>query len=150
LSAASHFDHKYQKVRKWAADKFEAGDNLVLLLNNDEPWITRLVAMRNAIEHPRTEPRAPLTVRNFSMCNATPPWEVAEPSWCLTAEPAASIAPEMDIFADNLLTLYEDIVVDSLMRRRDGFPIQIVEIPEAERVKGFPIRLRVTFPIQIG
>src|ERR1035437_3617587 len=43
---------RYDKVHKWAEVKFGSNDVFSKMLADDLPWIKRLIAMRNAIEHP--------------------------------------------------------------------------------------------------
>jgi hypothetical protein len=49
----------------------------------------------------------------------------------------------MDIIANNLLTLYEDLLIDCLLRRQGDGPFCIVEIPDADRDPTCPYRLTV-------
>jgi hypothetical protein len=56
----------------------------------------------------------------------------------------------MNTFAENLLTFYEDLVVDGLLRRKGDLPLGIVEIPEVDRKIEFPMRLRVAWLGDLG
>lgn len=142
LYGSPAFDHKYQKIRKWAEATLGSEDPFVQVLESDGGWIDRIINMRNAIEHP-TDPHAPLSVRNFQVLNKTPPWEVAEPTWFLKGEHPTAIAADLDAIADNLLTLFEDILTDGLLRLGPAGPFTIVEIPAANREPKCPMRLSV-------
>lgn len=141
------FNHKYQKVRAWAATTFGTDDAFVKALCVDAPWIERVINMRNAVEHP-ADPHAPLTIRNFILRGAGPPWVVDEPSWSMKGEQPSFLLQDMSWIANNLLTFFEDILIDGL-HRQSQFPLTIVEIPEAERDPACPIRLRATIPIKL-
>lgn len=140
------FNHKYQKVRAWAEAKFGSDDVLVKTLHSDAPWIERVINMRNAVEHP-TDQHAPLTIRNFVLMSAGPPWVVADPSWFMKGEQPSLMLQDMEWIATNLLTFFEDILIDGL-HRHSAFPLTVVEIAEAERDPGCPIRLRATIEIR--
>ena len=135
------FSHDYRKIHRWAAQEFGKDDQLTKLLASDCPWIDRVVKMRNVVEHPDNNPDAPLTIHNFRILNDAPPWNVAEPAWFMKDQAAAAIADEMDTVADNLLTLYEDLLIDCLLRRQGDGPFHVVEVPEADRDPDCPYRL---------
>jgi hypothetical protein len=137
------FSHDYRKIRRWAAQEFGEEDQLTKLLDTDCPWIDRVVKMRNVVEHPDNNPDAPLTIHNFRILNGAPPWKVVEPVWFMKDRTAAAIADDMDTIANNLLTLYEDLLIDCLLRRQGDGPFCIVEIPEADRDPDCPYRLTV-------
>ena len=61
---------------------------------------------------------------------------------------ATLILQDMEWIANNLLTFFEDILVDGLLRHSQ-FPLTITEIPEAERDPGCPVRLRATIEIKL-
>jgi len=43
---------RFDRVLKWANKEFGAGDPLTKTLEDDNPWIKKIVSMRNAVEHP--------------------------------------------------------------------------------------------------
>jgi hypothetical protein len=140
------FNHKYQQVRAWAESTFGVEDQLVKALHADAAWIERVINMRNAIEHP-TDPHAPLTIRNFTLRSAGPPWKVDPPSWFMNGDTPTWMLQDMEWIATNLLTFFEDILIDG-MHRHSMFPLTISEIPETERDAACPIRLRATIEIK--
>jgi len=135
------FDHRYQRITVWAAEAFGADDPLVRLLAEDAPWIERVIGMRNAVDHPGSSDGT-LVVENFRIIDSVPP-VISEPSWHRDAEAPVPIADDIEAIQHNLLTLYEDILVDLLLRTAPNVPFSIYEIPEAERDPAKPIRLRV-------
>jgi hypothetical protein len=103
--------------------------------------------MRNAIEHPNS-PHAPLTIRNFILRSAGVPWVVDDPSWFMKGEQPSPLLQDMQLIASNILTFFEDILIDGL-RRHSRFPLTIFEIPETERDPACPIRLRATIALNL-
>lgn len=134
------FDHRFHKIREWLEATYGPGDHLLAVLASDSAWIERVIAMRNAVDHPGTP--STLHVDNFRLLAATPP-QVAEPMWRLDDGPSTPIAGDMMIVTDNLLTLFEDVLTDGLLRLQPNGPFVIYEVPEAERDPAMPIRLRV-------
>lgn len=136
------FDHRFQRIRKWIAKKFGTDDPLHHLLIQDAPWIERIVGMRNAVEHPGGRDGT-LSVEDFKLVNDGPPWQVREPVWYRNGEEPVPVAKEIEAWNHNLLTLFEDLVCDGLVRLAPDAPIVIYEIPEADRDPTMPIRYRV-------
>jgi hypothetical protein len=136
------FDHRFQHIRTWVAEKFGADDRLHELLSQDAGWIERLVAMRNAVEHPGGRDGT-LIVQDFKLLAGGPPWQVREPVWYREGEEPVPVALEMETWNHNLLTLFEDLVCDGLERLTPDSPFVIYEIPEADRDPAMPIRYRV-------
>jgi hypothetical protein len=136
------FDHRYQRITAWAAETFGANDRLVRLLAENASSIKRVIDMRNAVDHPGSGDGT-LFVENFRVIASAPRLVIAEPSWYRDAEAPVPIADDMKVIQHNLLTLYEDILVDLLLRTAPNGPLVIYEIPEADRDPSRPVRLRV-------
>ena len=136
------FGHRYHKAQQWATDTFGADDGLSRLLAEDSAWINQLLDMRNEVEHPKP-PHGPLIIKNFELVGQRDTLQVLQPVWHLRTAPAAYIATDMRVLADNLLTFFEDLLTDGLIRSAPGAPFSIREIPLADRNPEFPIRLRV-------
>ena len=136
-----NFNHKFQKIRQWAESTYGADDALTKSLNADAAWIERVIGMRNAVDHPGSGDGT-LFVEDFKVVRVNP-LGVTEPSWWRDAESASPIADEMSVIMDNLLTLFEEFVVDGLMRLFPDGPLVIYEVPEAERDPKMPVRFRV-------
>ncbi len=136
-----NFDHKFQRVREWLQEAFGAQDQLLATLTADAPWIEQILNMRNAVDHPGTP--SILRVENFKLIALPPRPEVTEPTWRLDDGAKTPIANDMPILIDNLLTLFEGILTDGLMRLQPNGPFVICEVPEGERDPAMPIRLRV-------
>lgn len=135
------FDHKFHKIREWLEATYGAADPLLVALASDTPWIEQILNMRNAVDHPSTP--SVLHVENFTLTSVQPQPQVAEPTWRLDDGARTAIANDMPVLIDNLLTLFEDILTDGLMRLQPNGPFVIHEVPEAERDPANPIRFRV-------
>ncbi len=136
------FDHRYQRITAWAAKTFGPHDRLVRLLGEDGSWIERVIGMRNAADHPGSGDGT-LFVENFRIIALDPRRVIAEPSWYRGTEDPVPIADDMKAIQHNLLTLYEDILVDLLLRTAPNGPLVIYEIPEVDLDPLRPVRLRV-------
>jgi hypothetical protein len=77
----AHFD----KVLKWAEQKFGSEDPLSKMLAGDHVWIARIVKMRNAVEHPDHNSNI-LHIENFSPIENGMTVFVVEPVWHLNSE----------------------------------------------------------------
>ena len=132
------FDHRFQKVRAWLQASHGDKDPILLMLLEDAPWIERVINMRNAAEHPKKS-GVPLVVKNFRATQAEP-LVIASPAWAYGNEPLADILNDMDSTIDHTLTLYEDVLVDGILRIARDSVVTIAEIPVAERDAEMPIR----------
>lgn len=137
-----NFDHRFQRIRAWATETYGPDDPLTAQLGADAQWIERVIGMRNAVDHPGSGDGT-LTVDNFRLLEPGPPLNIGVPSWQRDNEAPVSIAEDMQVIMDDLLTLYEDILIDGLERSRPDGPFVIYEVPEGERDAAQPIRFRV-------
>jgi hypothetical protein len=135
------FGVKYHKAREWAAEVQGAESPLARMLADDATWISQLIKFRNAVEHPSTEPGGALRVSDFSLREIAGQLLVLEPTWS-QGEHTGPIVHEMETFQQNLLTLFEDMLVVFLLAAES--PFTIYEVPEAERDPMMPKRLGVT------
>jgi len=145
LFAALHderFDHRYHKARSWSAREFGPDAPLTQLLDDDAGWIKRVLALRNAVEHPNT---ARLHVRDFHLAIEDGRKVVAPPVWRVGDEQAVSIAEDMQAIEHNLLTFYEELLCALLETRPHPLSPVICEIPDEERDPAMPMRYRVVF-----
>lgn len=135
------FDHKFHKIREWLEATYGSDDQLLATLKTDAYWIEQILNMRNAVDHPGTP--SVLNIDNFKLVALRPTPEVDEPRWRLDDSDASPIAHDMPVLIDNLLTLFEDVLVDCLLRVQPDGPLVIYEVPEDQRDPNMPIRLRV-------
>lgn len=134
---------RYDEIRKWATATFGADSPLAKLLADDEPWIKRLVDMRNAIEHLESK-MGPLHISNFEVFEDRTSKRrlFREPVWFMNGEQPSSIVIDMKTTLHNLLGLSEDILVVAYVQSNPDSALQFAEIPEAERDPKCPIRIR--------
>ena len=136
---------RFDKILKWSESYFGEENELSRLLKEDHRlWIQKVVAMRNAIEHPGGY-SGYLHIHNFELLpedHSEYP-KVIEPTWHLNDEPAVSIAKDLLTNTDNLLTFCEDMLVVCMVNKGTPSMLRIVEIPESERNNSAPIRLRM-------
>jgi len=141
-----HFGHKYHKICKWADEQFGTTDQFTVALYSWQPFVAKVVQMRNCIDHPKTEPGAPLVVKDFSL-EKTSSGELVliEPSCALTGEDLWPILHVFDSCIDAIIRLGENVLVGLLKKRKQKLPVQVEEIPEGERDPKNPKRFRIIF-----
>ena len=141
------FKHRFDKAREWLEATYGPKDQLLVALKADASWIEQILNMRTAVDDPGTP--SVLNLDNFKLVAISPP-EVAPPTWRLDEGGRAAIVNDMPVLVDNLLTLFEDILADGLLRLQPTGPFVIHEVPEEERDPDMPIRLRIGLakPIQ--
>lgn len=139
----SSFDAcRYDLILKWAEKKFGISSNLTNLLTGDQEWISKIVKMRNAVEHPGGHSGL-LHIHNFQFVQQSNSKNaLLVPTWHLNDEKPSSISKDMQTNISNILDFTEDVLVVSLDYFKNNFPIIIAEIPETERDPNFPMRLK--------
>lgn len=140
----AHFD----KVLKWAKNNYGNEDEFVRMLGKDHKWIMRIVEMRNAIEHPGGRSGF-LNIDNFTSIENEQKILVIEPRWSLNDDKKISIIQEMEVMVSDLLTFCEDTFVLNIERFKKPFPINIVEVPDAERDPVCPVRFKIVIDNKI-
>ncbi len=134
---------RYDKVIKWARDKFGENDSITNFLRSDhDMWIHKLVKMRNAIEHPGGF-SGNLSINNFEIITENNKSKISEPAWKLNDENESTIRHDLSIFINNILELVEDIVISSLEKTGKPEMLTIIEIPEEQRREEAPIRFKM-------
>ena len=139
------WDPKGQKseVVKWAEDTFGSDHETTNMLASEADWISELARKRNAVEHPGGK-SGTLRVKNFERL---PGGGIRPPVWARDYDDegqATDIYKDISVLMDNMLTVAEDFLVDAI-RANPSFPmILIAMIPEQDRDKSCPVRLRPT------
>lgn len=136
------FSHRFDKILAWSKREFPANDQFVECIAHYEPWVTRIVNMRNAVDHPADRPFGKLEVCNFTLAASNDGVELIDPTWCLQGEDASSMVEDMPAIVDTILCASEDLLSVCLLKNRGAFPLRIGEIPKAERDPACPKRLR--------
>jgi hypothetical protein len=135
---------RYDKIYRWAEEEFGKDSDLARITRQDHDlWIRKLVAMRNAVEHPGGH-SGHLHIHNFELVpdNHLKFPALNPPSWHLNDEPKAPIAESLLVAVSNILELCEDMLVICI--NMSGLPeiIAFAEIPDEERNPDCPVRLR--------
>jgi len=139
------FDHRFQKIRSWLHGLYGDEDALLLMLVGDSAWIERIINMRNVVEHPN-DPAGPSVVMNFHVIRHEP-LTIASPTWALGTSEPTEILEDMAGIIESILMLYEDVLVDGILRLHPQSPFTITEIPEHDRNSSMPIRLVPTLKV---
>ncbi|MBE2179435.1 MAG: hypothetical protein IAE97_03095 [Chthoniobacterales bacterium] len=134
---------RYGEIVSWAKGKFGDDSPLALMLDNDfRGWISPLVRMRNAVEHPGGH-SGTLHIHDFRAVESDGVIILSEPTWHLNEDTPAPLASGMQVFNSNMLTFFEE----SLLLCLETFPkppfIRLIEIPEHERRPECPCRFEM-------
>jgi hypothetical protein len=131
---------------KWAK-RFGGANSLVTMVLADQKWITELVRSRNAVEHPG-ELSGTLTIQNIR-AHPKEAGSYISPTWQRTGNAESDLLKDMDCGLDNLLTFGEDLLVEIIRLGELGKMIAFYQIPEAERNRDCPVRIRVDLSPEI-
>src|SRR5258708_27220202 len=140
-------DHKFHKFAAWAERQFGQNDMMTQAVRSWEPWVKRIVDMRNAVDHPSDEPGGKkLNTQNFSLTGTRDAPDLGEPTWGLVGEPESPLLSDMTTIIERIIELGEDILAGLFYKLKHNFPLVIYEIPVEQRNPSCPIRLRVALP----
>jgi hypothetical protein len=137
------FGHKYHKLLTWAETKFGTLDDFATLVGSWEPYVKRIVEMRNAVDHPSEAPGGRLTTTNFCIMHGASCPELVDPSWGLTGEPLRPILTDFDAIIENTIVLGENVLVRLFYKLKGNAPFEIRDIPIRQRDPKNPRRLTV-------
>jgi hypothetical protein len=136
---------KYDEIIKWCGERFGQDHHLAqLLLADQEEWIRELIYKRNAAEHPGGR-SGHLHIHNFEFDEATRNFYV--PAWQRNDEQRRPIAQNLTTYVDNMITFCEDLLVVSMKTVGIMPAVDFAIIPEAERTKDRPHRVRVVLAV---
>lgn len=135
---------RYDKIIEWANSEFGEDSELVGILKQDhEVWIKKLVAMRNAVEHPGGY-SGHLHIHNISLVSPDhPQYPILEaPRWNLNNEAEEPLVESLLTATSNMLEFSEEVL--AICITMSGLPdmVGFAEIPEDKRDPSCPIRLR--------
>lgn len=136
-------DHRFHSFAAWAEGQFGNTDMLTQTIRAREPWVKSIVTMRNAVDHPANKAGGRLMVHNFRLAETHDNPVLAEPMWGLSGGPESSICSDMEAVIERCIELGEEILVCLFYKFKPNFPMVIYEIPEEQRDRSFPKRLRV-------
>jgi len=126
---------------KWATATFGQDDSLTQMLRTEQPWVGSLIRMRNAVEHPAGL-SGTLIINNIRSRTGERARYIP-PTWKITGGPEGPILEEMGIGLDNMLTLGEDLLVETVRHKPVSEHVDFYEIPIEERRPECPTRIQI-------
>jgi hypothetical protein len=129
------------KVVKWAVKTVGKDDRLAQRLKSQQAWMSEVIGMRNAVEHPGGYSGS-LVVHNIRRHPARRGAFIS-PTWRRVAGREADIGSDMDSILANLLTVAEDLLAEMVTHRPCSPHIAVYEIPIQDRNPQSPVRLRI-------
>lgn len=142
------FAHKFHQYAKWAEERFGGDDTFTTSVKGAVPFVKRIVQMRNAVDHPRSEPGAPMVYANFDIESDDGQLVLVAPRWSLTGEALRPMLADFDGIIESIITLSEQVLINLFEKFRMAPMLVIAEIPLDQRREENPIRLVVTAAIQ--
>jgi hypothetical protein len=138
------YGHRFDLLAKWSATNLGEEHEFTWLVRNCEPWVARIVRMRNAVDHPKDGPGNALHVLNFALHAGPNGLQVFPPGWHLTGEEPADLLNQMSSIIDGVIEVQEDLLAGLFGMLRCAPNLVLYEKPEAERDPACPKRLFVT------
>lgn len=138
------FGHKYNQYAVWAKEKFGTADTFTTSVEGAVPFVKRIVQMRNAVDHPRSEPGAPMVYANFDIELVDGKPQLVAPGWSLSGETLRPMLGDFDRVIESIIALGEQILINLFEKFRMAPMIVLAEIPVEKRRADNPIRLMVT------
>lgn len=135
--------HKYKAFSTWAEKQFGTTDDFTVIVQTWEPFVKHIGRMRNAVDHPFTEPGAPLRTVNFDITPDDGALHLVDPAWGLTGEALQPMLPDFDRIIENTIVLGENILARLFYKLRSTALVEIHEIPADQRDPSCPRRLIV-------
>ncbi|WP_422941125.1 hypothetical protein [Undibacterium sp. TJN19] len=139
------FNHVFQKFAKWALDQFGPNDQFTISIQGTQSFVAHIVNMRNAVDHPDTEPGAPLIYTNFRLHEVESKPVLVDPSWSLTGGTITPLLSSFDNIIESLICLGECVLTNLFYKFRRDNNLAIAHIPYEKREPDNPQALYVTF-----
>lgn len=139
------FSHKYHNFSAWTKTKFGVSDEFATVVESWEPYVKRIVEMRNAVDHPSESPGGRLVTTNFDIKHGATGTELVDPNWGLTGEPLRPVLTDFEAIIEKTIVLGENVLVRLFYKLNGNAPFEIREIPIHQRDPANPRRLTVGF-----
>lgn len=140
------FGHRLNQMEKWCIKRYGKKHSLVEFSSSWQPMVKMLLAMRDAVEHPKPGARGRLHIRNFYVHLYAGEANIQIPSWWLEGEKPTAMHIDMLAYIDAILELHESLV-GILFEMFKVMPLlMLVEVPNEQRTPSNPARFRVAIP----
>jgi hypothetical protein len=142
LKDASDFayvkDKKHSTAEQWAVKTFGRDSRITQVITGAASWISELVRMRNAVEHPNGYSGS-LTIQNFGF---TPGRDFPQrPTWFRTGRSPTEVVADMTVLCFLMLEFGENLIAMIAESNFIAPVFTIGEIPEENRNPDVPMRL---------
>jgi hypothetical protein len=127
-----------EKAVGWAKRNFGDSDRLTNFLRESQSLVSRVIRMRNAVEHPGGTRAACLYIENFKLVGNA----VQRPTWYLNGDAPLEVITDVGNLCEGMLIYAEELLALFIEKHLPDI-IQIVEIPELEQIHQIPKRLKV-------
>ena len=138
------FGHKFHQFEKWTKEHFDPAGKFVTSVSRAIPFVKKIVQMRNVVDHPKSEPGAPMVYKNFDIGRSADALVLIDPTGGLTGEPLRPMLQDFDQIIETIITLGEQILVNLFDQFKRASMLVIDEIPVEHRDPAKPTRLYVT------
>lgn len=139
-----NYGHKLQKFRSWAQREFDEQHGFVIFANRWEPFVVRVLEMRDAVDHPKAGVCRTLHVADFTQRMDNNSVRLDPPRWWLDGRDKTDIGRDMTTIVEGIVRMQEELLALLFYQHIGNTPLVLEEIPEAIRNPECPIRLRVS------
>ncbi len=132
--ADNNFDHLGERLAK----KIGEDETVTKFVKSCAGGISRLVDMRNYLEHPNGKRTV---INNFRL---SPDGKLSAPAWHLSGEAPVQISVDMPAITDFLVRVSEEMLVHLIMYRgRERLAFAVQEIPDDQMDRDFPVKYKL-------
>jgi len=138
------FGHKFHQFEKWAKEHFDPADKFVMSVSGAIPFVEKIVQMRNAMSHHKSEPGTPMVYKNFDIGQSAEELFLIDPTWGLAGEPLRPMLQDFEQIIETIICLGEQILINLFDQFKMSPMLVIDEIAVQRRDPAKPTRLYVT------
>ncbi len=132
--ADNNFDHLGERLTK----KIGENEAVTKFVKSSAGDISRLVEMRNYLEHPNEKKTV---INNFRLL---PDGKLSPPAWHLSGETPVQITDDMPAIIDFLIRVSEEMLVHLIMYGgRERFTFAVQETPDNQMDQDFPVKYKL-------
>jgi len=136
----TQFDHRFDRVVRWAEQLFGADDFFTQNAKLCEAFVKQVLKFRDAIEHPSS---GRFFVTNIQIAQHDGKWLFGRPGWGIEGVVHTDMLADMETIIERIVEISEIFVIELFFKQKyPQFPMHIEELPVEQRDPLCPIRYR--------
>jgi hypothetical protein len=132
------------KIARWAERQFGPDDRLTKFFRLHQEWISEVVQMRNAVEHPDGYSGV-LHIKNYELM---PDGSICRPTWYRNDDSPSCMVDEMVGLCEQMLVLADELVALIVQRHLAAPILEVYEIPDEQRNPECPMSFRIGLTVE--